>query len=277
MYDKTEIKKKKLLLQLSNEVKEIELKIKYNKFINMNIIMVKYFKIILKLVQLICPYVLSISILAVIPKMFGFGVPIFEDNVMKKLGRIKGIDNLGNIRYEELYGDYFERENFKICKNINTITLYNKWNKINDNLDERTVIKYNLNDLKEEDIINLLNDPLYLESILGSPIMTFTEKRNSINELDNKEYVEAIMYSVVDDKIIYTKESVDFNLVISLIYILLSIISSAITFKIRECYSDFSIFDEIDDINNKYKKQDLEVLIKKLEIRKDNYNRLSEK
>ena len=277
MYDKTEIKKKKLLQQLSNEVKEIELKIKYNKFINFNIIFLKYLKIILKLVQLICPYVLSISILAVIPKMFGFGVPIFEDNVMKKLGRIKGIDNLGNIRYEELYGDYFERENFKICKNINTITLYNKWNKINDNLYERTVIKYNLNDLKEEDIINLLNDPLYLESILGSPIMTFTEKRNSINELDNKEYVEAIMYSVVDDKIIYTKESVDFNLVISLIYILLSIISSAITFKIRERYSDFSIFDEIDDINNKYKKQDLEVLIKKLEIRKDNYNRLSEK
>lgn len=131
--------------------------------------------------------------------------------------------------------------------------------------------------MTEKEIINLSLDNLSLENILDKPIRTFTEKRNNIDVEKNLEYVEAIIYLKTDDKFIYAKESFDLNMSNSFIFIILSFISSFILYRVREAYSKFDFSAEVRNIKNNHKLEDLEVLKKKLEIRKNNYNRVTGK
>lgn len=55
---------------------------------------------------------------------------------------------------------------------------------------------------------------------------------------------------------------------------MLELLLSAVIFVIRSEISSFSFISSVNEIQNQYEPVDIEKLIKKLEIKKDNYNQL---
>ena len=103
--NKNKNKKKEILLkQLKTEIEKLEHDIKYNNITNAKIAMLKLFKIILRTIQLITPYIVAGGIVVGGFSVLG-GTPIIVDKRKKKLETLKEIDSFGNVRYEQQYDE----------------------------------------------------------------------------------------------------------------------------------------------------------------------------
>lgn len=261
-------KKQMLLKQLKNEITKLEHDIKYNNVTNVKIAMLKLFKIILRTVQLITPYIVAGGIVLGGFSVLG-GTPIIVDKRKKKLETLKEIDSFGNVRYEQQYDEY---KNTK-----GKVIHYDKWELTENGLYTRNVKTYLIGEITEETIMNLIenNSISSLNEVFGQPILTQIESRNNLTdeEICSLGHLKGIWHSKDSEDFIIADEPVDENIALTLLCFLLMFISEFIAVL----YRDNSIFDykeSLENIKENYTKVDVELLIKKLEIKKDNYNRL---
>lgn len=130
------IGKEQILFNLEKEIKTLETQIKYSKLLDIKNRIVKMGLINGCRVRYIIPYVLTASVLAGGCKFLGYGYPFYKDTVEEYLHTKREIDSLGNVKYEEQYGEY---DNVT----FNKINYCTKW--INDNgIYARYVLTYSL-------------------------------------------------------------------------------------------------------------------------------------
>lgn len=265
------VRNKKLLLQMNADISKIERKIKYSKVTNFKNNTIKGLKISLRFGQLIMPYAIVASIITGGIKLMGGGLPFYRDELESRANITKYFDSLGNVRYEKQYKNFFEE-----VSNDNLLLHYNKWQQTNDGYYERTVETYALDDISQKEVLKLFEkENLNLKELFGEPTIKREIKSNLADEEKNEEpFLEAIMYSKDSNDYIMVKETfgndmsiiaVDVFLVGCVVCIVQLVRSKASNFKFSEC---------VRKIKEKYPPVDVETLTKKLEIKKENYNRL---
>lgn len=260
--------KKRMLTQLKREIEDIEYDIKHSKMANLRISTIRNLKISLVVARLIAPYVLTAGI------TFGafsiFNVPFVRDDIKKLLETKKTMDSRGNIRTEQQYDEY---ENTK-----GTISYIGKWEEGQDGFYCRSIKTYVLKDYSEDMIIKLLEDEdiAALDDIFGTPITSKTELSNNLTEADMmiEPYLEAIVYSKDENDYIIIKEPIDDNLGYGLLWFIVTLFAEMIPITIRSERGTFDFEWEVDKIKDAYPRVNREELKRKLEIRKNNYDRL---
>lgn len=270
LVEKQSLKKKKMLLQMKKEIETLENELKYSKLVNLKISTVKNLKISLRFMQRITPYVLSAGIIAGGCKLIGFGLPFYSGDTLKiNSNTMKEFDSLGNVRYEQQYDDY--------ANSSNILYYYSQWQPDINGLYTRNVETYKLDELTEEEILKLFNkEDLKLSDIFGEPISKKRETKNNVTEeeLQQNDCLKAIIYSEDKNNYILYKETKEENNVITAAYLALTAVVELIPFFIRSNISTFDFDDCVSEIKRKYPAVDTDELIKKLEIRRSNYNRL---
>lgn len=262
--------RKKLLKNLKKEIKKLEYQVKHNKLVNINITLKRILRISFELSKAAFPYVLTATVVAGIFKIVGFGFPYYSEDKVKKYSHImKDMDSLGNVRIEQQYDKFEETDEL--------LYYYTKWVKEDNNFYSRNVEVYKLKDITEEDIIKLFEDDNFkLSDIFGEPITNKKETSNNIkiNEEENKDYLQAIIYTKDKNDYIIKKESVDNNLSASLIYSLITLILGLIIW-LKMSDSNYDLSGRLYAVEENYPFIDKDEIIKKLELKKNNYERLT--
>lgn len=261
-------KKKTLLNAMKRDIKNLERKIKYNKFVENNQKTVKVLKISQKTLQIITPYIVVIAF--TFTAFNCFNVTPFLRNKQKHYLKIKKeIDSLKNIHYIEQYDDF--------DSDVNIISYYGKWTKIKDNLYVREIKDYKLNYIDEEKIDKLINNPnVSLIDILGNPIKERWEKVENLilNEEENIPLLKAIIYSFDENNMVILEESFENNFGYTLLWFLLTFIflcETNIIFKTKIK----KYLEDIKKIKSEDVTTDISEIEEKLKIRKKNYERLT--
>ena len=256
---------------MKKEIEDLQKEIKYINLKNLKIEITKNFKISLRSIQCIAPYVLTAGITAGAFKMAGGGFPFYYgDTFQKNSHKMKEIDNLGNIRTEQQY-DAFENSG-------NTLYYYSPWQLENDNLYKRNIEIYELKDITEEDILNILQkEELKLSDIFGDPISKKKETKNKISdeELAKNAYFQAVIYSEDENDYIICQETAEENIGTTILYIFMTFFLELIPLFIRSDISKFNFDECVSEIKAKYQQINVEDLKRKLEIKMENYNRLT--
>lgn len=267
---KQEEERKKLLKKLKKEIKKLEYQVKHNKLANINISLKRIIRIIFELSKAAFPYVLTATVIAGLFKIIGLGFPYYSEDKVKKYSHImKDMDSLGNIRIEQQY-DKFE-------ETTELLYYYTKWIKEENEFYSRNVEVYKLKDITEEDILKLFEkEDFKLSDIFGEPITNKKETSNNIkiNEEENKDYLQAIIYIKDKNDYIIKKESVDDNVTASIIYSLITLILGLII-SLKMSDSNYNLGGRLYDVDRNYPFIDKDEIIKKLEIKKNNYERLT--
>lgn len=259
---------KKLLLQMKKDIEDLEHKIKFSQFSNLKIKTVRNLKISLRAMQLIAPYVLTAGLIAGGFKLLG-GCPFYRDIKQQNLNTMKEFDNLGNIRYEEQYSDFSSASDM--------LYFYGKWERSDNGFYTRTVEKYKLEKLTEDEIKDLFEkEKVSLQDILGTPISSFQESNNNVpeEEIEKENYFQAIIYRENEEDYILVRESVSENILITILYICVTGLGELLPLYIRSEVSSFDFENCVSNIKERYQPVDIPTLTKKLKIKRENYDRL---
>lgn len=265
-----QLKKEKMLLQLQKEIESIEYDIQHSKINNAKIETIRNLKIGARALQLVAPYVLTASIIAGGFTYLG-RIPFYGGDKYKAYSNVMTeFDNAGNIRYEQQY-DIFENSS-------NKLFYCTKWEQNEDGLYSRIVQTYSIGKKTYKDIIELFEQKnLKLEDIFDKPDSTIKETKNNITEeeLQAEPCIKAIIYSIDKNDYIVCTETVGENILTSILYVLITLMCEFIPAKIRRNVSSFDFEYCVDRIKEKYPLVDTKELVKKLEIKRSNYNRLT--
>lgn len=267
------LENQKLLHELKKEIEKLEKDIKNIRLINLKIEAIKNLKITLRFIQRIAPYIITASLTAGGFKLLGGGLPFYRDNFRNYLRTMTEVDNLGNVRYEQQYNDFETADN--------TLYYCSKWHDNEDGFYSRNIEMYKIKELTEEDLINILTkENLELSDILGEPISKKIETKNNIleEELEEKDYLQAVIYSKSDNDYIVCKETIKDNILMTLLYISATALFECFPFAIRDGgLSKFNYKMFVEDIKDNYPSVDVQELTKILEIKRSNYDRLIRK
>lgn len=271
LIEQQRLNKKKMLKELRKEIESLESLVKNANAVNRKRKIVKNLKISVRFMQLLAPYILTAGILAGGCKLIGAGFPFYSgDKFKSNLNTMKEFDNLDNIRYEKQYDDFEESNDI--------LSYHSKWEKDDAGFYSRKIEVYNLKKLTEEEIFELFNkDDLNLQDIFGEPISSKTEIKNNVSEeeLNDEAYLQAVMYSIDKNDYIMVKETLETNIGVTFLYILVTALTELGVCIIRVQVTDFSFSYHVKKIKSQYKDIDEKELIKKLEIKRNNYNRLT--
>lgn len=265
------LRKKEMLLQMEKEIKQLEFYIHHSKIPNLKIHILRGLKTALRTGQLVAPYILTAAI-----TFGGFAIagktPFIKDDIKKKKETKKELDNFGNIKYEQSYDGFHESNN--------TISYVSNWTKQENGSYSREIKTYAIKKEKEDIItviINNFNTDLSLDDLFGKPTSSVIQSQNNLTdeEIQKEPYLKAVIYSESNDDFIIVKESTKDNTDISLLWILLTVLAEIAPLLIREKVSSFDYEDCIKKIKEKHKLIDTKELAKKLEIKRNNYNRLT--
>lgn len=252
--------------QLDN-INDLEEKLASAKFINMKR------KALLELSKgfvnskRILPYILVSGITFSAFSLF-YSMPFVKDTRKQNLWYKKEIDSNGNVCVEEQY----ERLN-----NQSEISYIGKWEEAPGGYYERKITTFGVKALNEEEIERfVMENDVSLNTVLGEPILTKIERKNNVteDELNKEGYIRAIIYNENLEEYAYIEESSKTNNEATLLWILLNAILNGGCY----IYSDFRGRDkrreQINNLEEKYAPLDVDNLTRRLEIRKDTYNRL---
>lgn len=264
---KNNLKKEKLLLQLKKELVHLEFLTNHYRLVQIQKKVIKNFKIIGKSLEYFIPYFLVIAILTGACKMATSSFPIYLDDTKKFSKTIKEFDFQGLSKITTTY----EETNI----NSNILVYTTSWQKENNSFTRETRI-YNLNILTEENIISLLKNPyMNFEDLLGKPLKVtkdyaLTLDNKSLNEKPN---LKAYLYQEDLNDYIVLKEDENYNLLISIVYIIITLGVTSATYFLLSAKPEYNIVSDIQKIRqeNSLNKDDL---IKILELKKKNYERL---
>lgn len=268
--ERQRLEKKKMLLQMKKEIESLEYDIQHSTLANAKIGTIRNLRIGARALQLVAPYVLTAGIVTGGYTLLG-DIPFYGGDEWKVYSNVMTeFDNAGNIRYEQQYGS-FKNSN-------NKLFYYTRWEQNEDGFYSRIVQTYSIKKKTYEDIIELFGqENLKLEDILGNADSTIRETKNNITEeeLQAESCIKAIIYSKDENDYIVHKETVGENVLLSVVYVLLTLLCEIIPLKIRSDVSSFDFEYCVDRIKEKYPLVDIDELTKKLEIKRNNYNRLT--
>ena len=261
-------KKKKMLLEMQEEIRKIETEISLSGVKNLQANLFRWSKISLRTGQLILPYAVTIGITLGAFSSLG-RMPFIRDDVKRNLEIKKELDSNGKIRYEEQYNKFDDA--------ISTVSYFEKWQRETNGLYSRNVKTYIVDRIPEDILNKVLNEKfISLDEVLGEPMSSKVEKKNNLTheEINADSYIQAIIYKTINDDYIIVKEPVVDNIGITAIWIILTVLLESIPYQWRKTESSFYYLDYISEIKAKHPTIDVKVLKRKLEIKKENYNRL---
>ena len=268
-YNRQKLQQERLMKKLENEIKEIEKEINNVKLTNFKIKTVRNLKIGLRAIQLFAPYIVTACIVFDIFSLMGT-TPFIRDNEKQKLKVKKEFDSFGNIRYEQQY------ESFD--NSLNKVYYIGKWNKKDDGFYSREIKTYVIDDNIKDIVTKIVDDCniTSLEDVFDKPNSVKIQIQNNLTdeEISKEAYLEAAIYSTSSDDFIIVKESLANNLYVTFLWFIVTIFTELIPLNIRSKCSSFSFEDCFNNLVDRYQPQDTQSLIKKLEIKKENYNRL---
>lgn len=265
------IEQDKLLHQMEIEIKKLEKQIKYHRIIDIKIGAIKNLKITARALQMVAPYVVTAGITAGVFTAIG-NCPFYCDTIQHNSHNMKEFDSLGNVRYEQQY-DEFDND-------INILSLYTKWEPSNNGFFVRTVEQYKVKELTEEEVLEIFekfeNKEITIQDIFGEPISSIKESKNNLSseEIEMGNYFQAVLYSEDEGDFILIKESIGDNVAVLLGYILVTFFAELVPFFIRSEISSFDFSDCVEEIKRNQKNFNIDTVRKKLEIKRDNFNRL---
>lgn len=266
---KQQAEKKKMLIQLKKEIENLEHYIEYSNITNFKIKTIKNLKITARALQLVSPYILTAGIVAGGFVRLGT-TPFYSGDEWKRYANIMiETDSNGNIRTEKKYGIF---DTYK-----NKISIYSKWNKNKDTY-TRTITTYYIQNKTQTEINELLNNKnIKIENILGNPYEIIEESKTNLTkeELETKSYIKVVTYKTDRTDYIMVKESKEANISSTILYILVVLAVEIIPLKFRSEISKFDFSKSINEINKKHPLVDKKELSKKLELKRNNYNRLT--
>lgn len=266
--ERKKLEKQRFLLQMEKEIESLEKEIKQQKFKNLKINSIKNLKITARVLQLIAPYVVTASIFTWF--FFSNGIIPFHRDKREIYSRVMTeFDNLGNIRYEQQYADFVDQNNI--------FKFYSQWQLQEDGFYTRTIKTYNIEEKTYEELIELFNkENVILEDFLGKPISTIKETKNNLtdDELNKEAFMQAIIYNEDENDFIIQEESFDENKYSTIGYFFLLAMLEFASGLFRNGFSSFNFRKCVERIKDNYQLADIQELTRKLEIRRDNYNRL---
>lgn len=262
-------KMKRTLSELEREIQKIEFEIKHSKISNFKIKTLRKLKISLYAVRAFAPYLLTGGIVFGSFAVFG-QTPFIKDNVKKELEIKKELDSFGNIRYEEQYDEFLNDKS--------TISYVSKWYVQNDGFYFRKIKTYSANGVGENIVNKIVNNLEIdsLEDLFGQPIFEKIEKQNNLSkdEIKKEAYLESITYSKKKDDFIVVKESFENNALATVLWFLITLFVEIFPYVIRNNNSNNDFGDFVKKIKKEYPLINITELSKKLEIKKNNYERL---
>lgn len=267
--EKQKLENSKILLQLQKEINELERKVKNYKINHIKIKTLRGLKYLLETGRLIAPYIIAAGITFGSFSAFG-KTPFYRDNQKYYLEKMEEFDSFGNIRYEQQYDNYNNA--------VSVVNYYSKWRLSDNGFYSRDIERYSIGNINEDFVINLIseNKILSLRDILGQPISKKTEFKNNLttDEINQDEFLQYVFYSKNKDDFIIKKESISENIATSFLCFILVIFLEGLIIDYRRNYSPYDYQDALLKIKEKYPFIDVDVLKKKLEIKKNNYERL---
>ncbi len=196
-------------------------------------------------------------------------VPFYRDSKRKDLWYKKEFDSLGNKVIEEQYEEY---------NNVGEVSFVSKWEKYDDTYYSRTITTYPVKSLTEEELERfIMSEEVSLAKVLGNPIATKTEKKNNITEeeINKGAFLRATVYNRSDEDYILIKETKQENITTTVSFIISTFLADLIC---GIMLSGGKIADnrkkKIAALEDEYEEIDIDSLERKLQIRKDTYDRL---
>mgnify|MGYP001139678404 CR=1 FL=1 len=275
--EKKRLDQKKMLLQMKKEIESLESEIKHSSFVNARIGTIRNLKISARVLQKVAPYALTAGIIAGGFTLLG-DIPFYPNDEWKVYSNVMTeFDNYGNIRTEQQY-DSFEDENDNTLDSSDSMLYYySNWEKNDDGFYSRIVQAYSIKNKTYEDIIKFFGEEnINLEDVLGEPSSNIKETRNNLTneELQEESFVKAVIYNKDENDYIMHKETVGENILFSVLYVLITGLCELAPLYWRSKHSNFDFADCVEKIKRKHQSLDIDSLTKKLELKKDNYNRL---
>lgn len=262
-------KREQLISNMETTIQNLEFEIQEKKGINRKNKRIKNIKMASKRAMLFGPYILIPGCLFCVLS-FGGATPFYRDEQKQYLETMKEIDSGGNVYCEQQYQEYKDTES--------TISYYEKWNLDKEGKYFRNVQVYSVNDLEEEKLIDLVNQNKnsILNELFGEPIISKMETKNNLSEeeLSKAPFLQARIYDKSKEDYILIEESMDNEILSIITWVSVSIL----TLMLNLCRIEIFNFSEyIEQLEKRYPSLDVDHLQKKLEIKKNNYNRLVRK
>ena len=257
-----------VIKNLEVDIDNLEDMLKKVKPINLKKHVVKDIKITGKLFKFILPFALMTSATFSVASDFNF-TPVKLDDVKICQNIRTEFDNRNNETIQYQFKEFSEIDN--------RLYYTGNWNKVGENYYERDYRVYPISLDKVGLIKGLLEtDEDLLLQYLGEPLTNVTTVRNNVSdeELEQKPYIDVVTYGKDNTNCIIGKESKITNAANTLLYLIgnAGVCLLGVS-KIKPFRMD--IIDEVKRLNKKYKPIDEKLLRRKLEIKKDNYERLT--
>ena len=272
--EKKRIEQKQMLLKMKKEIETMENEINDYKFEYIKKSTIKNLKITARAFQLVAPYILTAGIVAEIFNISG-NKPFSSNNERVYLNTMTEFYSMGNINIKKQYGDFKDSIENILDNRDSVLYFYSKWEKDSNNSYYRIIEIYSIKNKTYEDVKKILSQD-DLEKYLDDSNYYETEIKNDLNiqELNSKNFIKAIVYDKDKNDYIEYKKNIFKNISCSIIYIFFASFCEFIPFYLRSNYSKFDFMKSVNKINEKYKTIDINILIKKLEIKKNNYDRM---
>lgn len=259
-------KKIKLLKKLKKDILKIEKQAKNYKLANLKIDFKKIASATAKATKFALPTILAGSIAYGLHANF-IGKPFVLDDIKQPLMQEETISSKGDISIEQQYLNFSQE---------NSIYYYSEWENEGESY-SRNVYVYDLSDKNIKDFIPLKNELINTKALVdffGEPKTIKTQKRKNITkeELLENAYLEAKIYSEIEEKYIYIKERVDLEFLSTLLFLLVEAIIISGTIFAGDRLN--SLIEDIREMKKDFQHVDPYLLHKKLLIKKDTYERI---
>ncbi len=262
-------KQQKFLEQMERDIKKMEFELKHQNIVNAKRKTIRNLKISVRALQLVAPYVLIAGV-----TFGGFAqlniTPFYNGDEWEVPAQIMTeFDTLGNERYEKKYSSFGKS---------NTLYYYTKWKQNSDGTYSRMIETYPIKEKTYEEMVELLQqENVNLEEILGEseeePIEEI-KKTLTEEELQEEAFIKAVVYSEDEDDYIICREDISLNIAETILYVVITAIGEYIAIKTRKKFSSFNFSECVDHIREQNPLTDNESVAKKLELKRENYNRM---
>lgn len=258
----------KIAKQLNREINDLEFKLKHPKLTNIGNTSIRNLKIGSKLLQAAAPCILTVSLCGYTFCSLGF-TPFVRDEI-RDYARFKTeVDNIGKTVVEKQYYEYDD--------DSNAVFLYSNWELDKHGSFNRYVKIYHVNVKTLDRLIEYLEmDSATIEDALGEPYRTYIETKGSLAEEDMTEepYIKVMFYDHDKEDVTFRRETIGENAANTILFIFISLFGSVSTqsFVNKKLPVDYK--EIIFNIKERYKSISSEDIQKKLEIKRENYERL---
>lgn len=256
-------KRKQMILNLKKEIKTLESTLKNPKLAKTKNQAIKNLKLLETTGKFLAPYVL----------VAGLTVTSFVKMESTPFIRDQHHENL-NIRQEyDSFGNYTSKEQYTPFKSSDSILIYtSKWT-LKDGVYSRIVDSYDISSLNAETLLDAVTKSDFsIKEILGEPKTRRVENRTSLSDENNSESLKAIIYSVDEDSFILKEQSADENVKETFLWFLVTLFFE---YLVKLFDGRTPIVKKLKIVASKYyQDEDLVLAYKKLQLKRENYNRL---